>query len=270
MTWHSFDTTMADAVEAKPCTALQSQEMINSVFIHRTFLRLGKETRPLDEREDAIIRNDLSYTGRGKTVERAACLITCRRGVGGFSTHPAVQLRKCRPTPSFTPRQTLTPKFDQSPFYVNNSRGHRGPVSYIARLWCWRLRGNLPGCVMIFLRSGGRSGNRSRNCGFHLRGRTVLQRGFSERGINAAPRSGRHFTVGVGTLRDYASDRSGIGSQQEVGFRLRNVRLVLLDREHKSRENEGPQNSGCKPRSIAIETFDYVACQWTLPCVWVF
>jgi hypothetical protein len=69
----------------------------------------------------------------------------------GFSTYPAVQLRKCRPTPSFTPRQTLMPKFDQSPFYVNNSGGHREPISYIAGLWCCRSRGALPRYVTIFL-----------------------------------------------------------------------------------------------------------------------
>jgi hypothetical protein len=40
-------------------------------------------------------------------------------GVGGFLFYPAVQLRKCRPTPNFTPRQTLMPEFDQSPFYIN-------------------------------------------------------------------------------------------------------------------------------------------------------
>ena len=75
------------------------------------------------------------------------------------------------------------------------------------------------------------------------------------------------FASGVGTLRDYACHRSGIGFQQELASRLRNVRLVLLDRKHKGSENQGPQNSGCKPRSVAIETSDYVACQWTLPCV---
>jgi hypothetical protein len=44
---------------------------------------------------------------------------------------------------------------------------------------------------------------------------------------------------------------------------------VLLNREHKGRENQGPQNSGRKPRSITIETSDYVAGQWTLPCAWM-
>jgi hypothetical protein len=106
---------------------------------------------------------------------------------------------------------------------------------------------------MIFLRSG----NWSRNCGFRLSGGNFVQGSIS-------------FAVGVGPLRDYACHRSGIGVHQEVAFRLRNVRLVLLDSEHKSRENQGPQNAGCKPRSIAIETSDYVACQCTLPCAWVF
>jgi hypothetical protein len=199
-----------------------------------------------------IIIVDFEF-GMGRELHR--CLIPRCGGVsGGFSTYPAVQLRKCRPTPSFTPRQTLMPKFDQSPFYVNNSRGHRGPVSYIARHWCWRLRELLPRCVTIFVRSGGRSGNWSRNCGFRLSGRNFVQGSISS-------------AVGVGTLRDYACYRSGIGSQQEVAFSLRNIRLVLLDRKHKRRENQGPQNSGRKPRSIAIETSDYVACQWTLPCV---
>jgi len=132
-------------------------------------------------------------------------------GVGGFFAYPSVQVRKCRPTPSFTPRQTLMPKFDQSPFYVNNSRGHRGPVSYIAGLWCWRLRGALPRCLTVFLRSGGRSGNWSRSCGFHLQGRNFLWRSFSELGINTDPCSGSHFAVGVGTLCNHAPYRSGIG-----------------------------------------------------------
>jgi hypothetical protein len=98
----------------------------------------------LDEREDTIIRNDrLSlFTGQRETAESAACLIPRCGGVsGGFSTYPAVQLRKCRPTPSFTPRQTLMPEFDQAPFHIDKSRRHRGPVPYIAGLWCWRLRG---------------------------------------------------------------------------------------------------------------------------------
>jgi hypothetical protein len=30
----------------------------------------------------------------------------------------------------------LMPEFDQSLFYINKSRRHRRPVSYIARLWC--------------------------------------------------------------------------------------------------------------------------------------
>ena len=226
----------------------------------------------MDGQEDAIIRNDrLSHIlPMGKTVESAACLIPCCGGVGGFLFYPAVQLRKCRPTPSFTPRQTLMPEFDQSPFYTNKSRRQRGSVSYIAGLWCWRLRGVLPRCVTIFLRSEGRSGNWSRSCGFHLRGRNFVQRGFSERGINAAPRSGSHFAVGVGTLCNHALYRSGIGIRQKVAFSLRRLRLALFDREHEGSENQGPQNSGCKPRSIAIETSDYVACQWTLPCAWVF
>jgi hypothetical protein len=101
------------------------------------------------------------------------------------------------------------------------------------------------------------SGNWSRNCGFRLSGRNFVQGSIS-------------FAFGAGTLCDYACYRSGIGSQQEVAFILRNVRVELLDRKHKGSENQGPQNSGCKPSSIAIETSDYVAFQWTLPCAWVF
>ena len=56
--------------------------------------------------------------------------------------------------------------------------------------------------------------------------------------------------------------RSGIGIRQKVAFSLRRLRLALFDREHEGSENQGPQNSGCKPRSIAIETSDYVACHW--------
>jgi hypothetical protein len=146
------------------------------------------------------------------------------------------------------------PEFQQTPFYIDSSRRQKGPVSYIARLWCGRLRGLLPRCVMKFLRSGGRSGNWSRNCGFRLSGRNFEQRSIS-------------FAVGVGTLCNHARYYSGIGIRQNVAFSLPRLRLVLLDREHKGSENQAPQNAGCKPRSIAIETSDYVACQWTLPCV---
>ena len=38
-----------------------------------------------------------------------------------------------------------------------------------------------------------------------------------------------------------------------------------FDREHEGSENHGPQNSGCKPSSIAIETSDYVARHWNTP-----
>ena len=51
---------------------------------------------------------------------------------------------------------------------------------------------------------------------------------------------------------------SGTGIQQQTAFHLRSVRLVLLDREHESRENHGTQNSRCKPNSIAIESADRV------------
>jgi hypothetical protein len=72
--------------------------MINWVFIHRAFLPTWEET---------YLWTD--YTGRGRTVESVGRLIPCRGGVSGFSNYPAVQLRKYRPTPSFTPRQTLMP-----------------------------------------------------------------------------------------------------------------------------------------------------------------
>jgi hypothetical protein len=50
-------------LESKTCTLLQSQEVINSVFIYRTFLPTLGETPPLDEREEearkgrAMLRN---------------------------------------------------------------------------------------------------------------------------------------------------------------------------------------------------------------------
>src|ERR1700730_10918392 len=116
----------------------------------------------------------LSRSYQWRNNQTSLALIVGSGGVGGFLFYPAVQLRKFRPTPSFTPRQTLMPEFDQSPFYIDKSRRHRGPVPYIAGLWCWRLRGALPRCVTIFLRSGGRSGNRSRSCGFSLSGRNFV------------------------------------------------------------------------------------------------
>ena len=112
----------------------------------------------------------LCSPGRYGRKRLAACLIPCCGGVGGFFVYPSFQLRKCRPAPRyFNFGQTLMPEFHQSPFYINKSRRQKGPVSYIAGLWCWRLRGVLPRCVTKFLRSGGGSGNRSRSCGFRLK-----------------------------------------------------------------------------------------------------
>jgi hypothetical protein len=39
--------------------------------------------------------------------------------------------------------------------------------------------------------------------------------------------------------------------------------IMLLEREHESGKNNSTQNSGCKPRSISIETSDCVACHWS-------
>src|ERR1700730_15788264 len=129
----------------------------------------------------------LSRSYQWRNNQTSLALIVGSGGVGGFLFYPAVQLRKFRPTPSFTPRQTLMPEFDQSPFYIRKSRRHKGPVSYITGLWCWRLRRILSRGVTVFLRSEGRSGNWSRSCGFHLQVRNFLWRSFSERVINAAP-----------------------------------------------------------------------------------
>jgi hypothetical protein len=81
--------------------------------------------------------------------------------------------------------------------------------------------------------------------------------------INATPRSGSHFAVSVGSVCNHACHRSGIGVQQKVAFGFRRLPLTLLDRDHDSRENHGPQNSRCKPNSIAIESADHATCCWS-------
>jgi hypothetical protein len=54
--------------ESKTCTLLQSQELIDSVFIYRTFLPTLGETHPLDEREDTVMMgfSAFPFTGREK------------------------------------------------------------------------------------------------------------------------------------------------------------------------------------------------------------
>ena len=68
-------------------------------------------------------------------------------GVGGFFAFPSVQVRKSRPASGFfASRQTFMPEFDQPPFYIDRSKRHGGPVSYIAGSWAHCSRRVFPMC----------------------------------------------------------------------------------------------------------------------------
>src|ERR1700735_2357479 len=66
-----------------------------------------------------IARRLIAGDERGSPYPRPLASMNRFGGVGRFSTYHYVQFRKCCPTPSFAPRQTLMPEFDQSPFYIN-------------------------------------------------------------------------------------------------------------------------------------------------------
>jgi hypothetical protein len=85
---------------------------------------------------------------------------------------------------------------------------------------------------------------------------------------NAARLFRSYFAAGTLSVRTHDCEAgSGIGIRQEVAFSLPRllaeiirlqVTLLDQDRQKKSGENYGTQNSGCKQPSIAIESFDNV------------
>ena len=90
-------------------------------------------------------------------------------GVGGFFAYSRAQVRKCCPIPRlFASRQTLMPEFDQPPFYIDRTKRHRCPVSYVAVLCSSHPCRILPICVTIYFRCERENRAWSRSRGFCL------------------------------------------------------------------------------------------------------
>jgi hypothetical protein len=163
----------------------------------------------------------------------------------------------------FLSRQTMMPKLDQPPFYIDISRGHRRRVSQTVGPSSFHRRRAWPMCVTIYFGSERENGCWSGSCRLRLCGRNFRERSFSESWIIVAPASRSYFAVGFRPPGHHAPRCSGIGVQQNAAFSLPGVRSPLFDREHESREDHGSQNSRCKPYSIAIESSDRVPYHWS-------
>jgi hypothetical protein len=107
--------------------------------------------------------------------------------------------------------------------------------------------------MAIYLRSERGNGSWNRRCGFHLRGRNFLWRNFGEREINVSGLPRSYFAGGSLSAQAHVFEERG-------GIDRLWVTLLDQDREHKSSENQGTQDSRCKPNCIAIEYSNYGTC----------